>query len=749
MKHLTRLTVYKAFSLIFLAVSCLGSSTLASPLAVTEALNQSEFDPYAGLSVNSDGEWLAFSVEQSRWKKLEQASADRGFIMPGASIRLKNVKTNEDISLGGEKFSAWWGKWSPDGRFLAYYSNETGQVELWVWELATRRAHPLGISAGQLAPQWTPDSKSVIAPVIAAARRPAVASETYYSDDDRRRIFKSNPANPFGGSSGSNVFPRDLALFGVETASIRRLASGFAPVDYAVSRSGKFLAFTAVEPTRSISGKVQYAATSVWIVSLEAPFAAARRLADPDSPGDSPDALCWSPIADSLLLSSVDATSRMSKLTVFSEANDWQPNVVMRGKSPGRVSARWSVDGKAILASGPNTGIRLSATGAGEEELDVPSALKLGPPVSNQGTGWVEGTDSNTLVLPFVNQETKESGFITLDFRQRKWRYLMNVAENIVNRPGYVAWLGQSLVYVASSPAQPQNVWVLRTRPRHAPVRITNLSPQLAIANAQVRLVNWTTPAGLRRRGALLLPADFSPGKPVPVVVYPYPSESRSDDIFKYGATGYGVENMQLFATRGMGVFLPDVDIGSAPNREKQTDVLSDIILSGIDEIVRRGFADPQRLGIMGHSWGGTTVYALLTRTPRFRAAVARAGVADWISDYGRLDGVVPGFSLGAARSEWNFGGTLWQKQDAYLKGSSLFDFDKITTPILIIQGQADTNVSATQSEEAFSALQRLGKDVTLVEYKGEDHVEAFWSYDNQIDYATRIIAWFQDRLTR
>ncbi|HEV2618351.1 MAG TPA: prolyl oligopeptidase family serine peptidase, partial [Acidobacteriaceae bacterium] len=135
------------------------------------------------------------------------------------------------------------------------------------------------------------------------------------------------------------------------------------------------------------------------------------------------------------------------------------------------------------------------------------------------------------------------------------------------------------------------------------------------------------------------------------------------------------------------------------------------------------------------------------TRTGRFRAAVARAGVPDQIADYDRLEGGTPGFSVGSVTGEQTFGGTLWQNPDAYVKNSSILYFDKITTPLMIVQGLGDNNVSYIQSEEAFSALQRLGKETVLVEYKGEDHVEAAWAYENQVDYIERVLSWFEERL--
>jgi len=166
-------------------------------------------------------------------------------------------------------------------------------------------------------------------------------------------------------------------------------------------------------------------------------------------------------------------------------------------------------------------------------------------------------------------------------------------------------------------------------------------------------------------------------------------------------------------------------------------------VLAGVDAAVRAGYADPERLGITGHSYGGYAVYSTIVRTKRFHAAVARSGFADWIPDYLSMSpNGSSAWGISNAEGPRGPGGTLWDKREQFIEDSPLFFFDRIETPVLIVHGTADY-VSDINAKMPFVALRRLGKDVTLALYEGEDHVQGEYSIPNQQDYFERKIKWF------
>jgi dipeptidyl aminopeptidase/acylaminoacyl peptidase len=157
------------------------------------------------------------------------------------------------------------------------------------------------------------------------------------------------------------------------------------------------------------------------------------------------------------------------------------------------------------------------------------------------------------------------------------------------------------------------------------------------------------------------------------------------------------------------------------------------------------GIADSTRLAVMGTSWGGYTVLALLVQTRRFRAAIMRGGYGDLPAIYGELE------SSGSPRNQilletW-LGATVWGDRSRYIENSPSYLLDRVRTPLLIVHGGADTTVPAQNGEEIFVDLRRLGQDVEYARYDGENHVERFWSNANQRDYLTRTLRWFDSHL--
>jgi dipeptidyl aminopeptidase/acylaminoacyl peptidase len=256
------------------------------------------------------------------------------------------------------------------------------------------------------------------------------------------------------------------------------------------------------------------------------------------------------------------------------------------------------------------------------------------------------------------------------------------------------------------------------------------------------RLIEWRTPSGEPRRGTLLLPAGYSKGKRYPLVVYPYPTDYRSNDVNVFGVTGTGTENMQLLATRGFAVLAPDMPPFDLKNQMR---AMAPIIISGIDRIIELGVADSTRVGIIGHSWGGYTVISMIAQSPRFRAAVARGGMADKVASYGIVH--QSGYAAGAILQERMLGGTMWEVRDRYIDNSPIWLLDKVHTPLLIVHGEAETTVPIFLANQVFAGLQRLGREVEFAWYAGENHNESLWTYANQRDYLRRMIGWFETHL--
>jgi dipeptidyl aminopeptidase/acylaminoacyl peptidase len=156
-------------------------------------------------------------------------------------------------------------------------------------------------------------------------------------------------------------------------------------------------------------------------------------------------------------------------------------------------------------------------------------------------------------------------------------------------------------------------------------------------------------------------------------------------------------------------------------------------ILAGLDAAGALLPVDPQRVGIMGWSYGGYMTMWALTQTNRFKAAVSGAGLSDWLSYYG-TNGI----------DTWMipfFGASVYDDPEVYAKSSPIAFIKNVHTPTLMLGGTLDDEVPITQSYEYWHALKDLHVPAQLVVYPGEGHL--FKKPADQLDTLRRVAGWF------
>ena len=276
------------------------------------------------------------------------------------------------------------------------------------------------------------------------------------------------------------------------------------------------------------------------------------------------------------------------------------------------------------------------------------------------------------------------------------------------------------------------------------------------VAEGEIRRVDYRGVAGDELRGWLILPVDHAPGTRHPLIVAVYPGfvfHGHAPPTM-LSIAGHHANNPQLLAARGYAVLLPSMPLSPAGEPSDPYLDLANGVLPAVDAAIEMGIADPDRVGLMGHSYGGYGTYALITQTQRFRAAVALAGIADLVSLYGqfdarfRYDGDAHEHMVQmtlAETGQLRMGGPPWQDAERYVRNSPLFAAGDVQTPLLIIQGDMDY-VPLQQGEQFFSALYRQGKRARFVRYWGEGHV--LQSPANIQDMWQRIFGWFDEFLS-
>jgi len=171
--------------------------------------------------------------------------------------------------------------------------------------------------------------------------------------------------------------------------------------------------------------------------------------------------------------------------------------------------------------------------------------------------------------------------------------------------------------------------------------------------------------------------------------------------------------------------------------------------LPGVNKAIELGIADPNRLAVMGHSYGGYTTLSLIVQTSRFKAAISIDGESDLIGSYGEMQDDASAYGVAIAEhGQGAMGGTPWERRESYIENSPFFYFDRIHTPLLIVQGSTDKEVAPFLGDQVFVALRRLGKEAVYAKYGGEGHSPSQeWSYENQVDLSYRMIHWLDKHL--
>lgn len=234
-----------------------------------------------------------------------------------------------------------------------------------------------------------------------------------------------------------------------------------------------------------------------------------------------------------------------------------------------------------------------------------------------------------------------------------------------------------------------------------------------------------------------MLPPGYKEGQRVPLILNVYGGSLGSNSRNNFGFGGYHYDNAHLLANQGYAVLYPDVPL--EPHGPMSQ--LPGHVLPAINRLVDMGIVDPDRIGLIGHSFGGYCVLALLVQTGRFRAAVSDA-------PWGINMTSMYAWNVGWCESgQAQLGGSPWDRRAAYIENSPFFYLDKVRTPLLLICGTADQAATA-QCKETFNALRRLGGRVELRLYKDEDHWPAWWSKKSLADVCDRVLAWFDTYLS-
>jgi dipeptidyl aminopeptidase/acylaminoacyl peptidase len=594
-------------------------------------------------------------------------------------------------------------QWSPDGSRLAFTVSEppqgSGRVKhIWIYETGTGKVRQFTFSEkSEEHPRWSPDGRTL----------------AFLSDrEETKHIF---------------LIPADGGEAHVLTTGKRAIQA------FEWSPDGKSVAFLAAEPKSDADEKKEKDKDDARVVDredkrihlwlAEVPSGKIREITG--SPWQFEE-LQWFPAGDSLLVSATDhpesdqETNRIFKVNVA----DGKMQLMAAPKGP-YGSIRIAPDGKSVSYIGcredgpaPHDLYLLVLDGGQPRNL---TAKTLDRPVERfqwqPGGGWLA-----------ITSEGFRHRLQTIDAEGK--------ARVLLSPPGSV-WDAQAsksdaIAFVSENFTQPEELWLWDGK--NNPRRVSDLNEAVAkLPLAAPDFMHYQTFDGRRIEGALLKPKAYDGKSRLATVllIHGGPTGNWTDHFDPWGqllvSAGYAVFYPNVRGSTGYGydfMVLNRADWGGGDFKD---------VMAAADDLVARGIADADRLGIAGWSYGGYMAEWTITQTNRFKAAVSGAGMADLAAEFGTEEH--PSYD------EW-FYGLPYEKPEGFVRSSPITHIRNAKTPTLILQGEADTIDPLGQSQQLYRALKRYNVPVELVQYPREGH--GLKEEKHLADRLRRIDEWFE-----
>lgn len=686
----------------------------------------------------------------------------------GSDLWLMDVATGRESRIDGlpRPLSLAGALWSPDQKYLALNQQDpaTGANELWIVDVAARKARRVatGLNTVLGAPRWMPDSRRLLVSLRPAGQGEAPRSdatptgpavqETQGSGNVRQlRTYQDMLRNEQDARVLDHYLTVQPALVSVDG----KVVHVGAPARYlglAPSPDGRHLLSQVVERPYSYVVPLNFFPRRIEVLDLagrrlhsvaalplfeglpsgnDAVPTGVRRI---DWRSDAPATLVWAEAQDG------GDPSRAAEIrdVVYQHAAPFTGKPVELAKLATRFAgATWGRGDVALVnefwwktrrvkqwqvaPDAPATAPRLVFEGSSEDRYADPGNAVVerdakGFPrmkFSADGSAFFRIGDGASPEgdRPFLDRVSLSDFSSQRLFHSQAPHYAAPVA--------LLDDAGTKLLITRESPTEPTNYYVHDAGSLRALTAFPHPTPQLKeVRKEQIR---YRRKDGVELTGTLYLPPGFEPGRdaPLPLLMWAYPAEFKSaaaasqvtDSPYRFNFISYW--GPHPFLARGFAVLddpsMPIVGEGDREPNDTYVEQLTASAQAAVDEVVRRGVADRDRIAVGGHSYGAFMTANLLAHTDLFRAGIARSGA------YNRT--LTP---FGFQAEERNY----WDARETYMTMSPFNYVTQLKEPLLMIHGEDDNNSGTfpIQSERMFAALKGVGGTARLVMLPKESH---------------------------
>ncbi len=757
--------------LIAWTVIAWGEGEEMNPLTLEDLLKFNTFVERVPIDITSDGNWITYNTQNR--EQYEGGGGDSLYSKTGviiemayATVWVTNTRTGEHRNLTPDWGSSWAPRWSPDGARLAFFSDRMGKPHLFIWDRETDDMQEFTSTTvrtffGFEVPKWTPDGRYVLFKSASSAdvliSDESAQDESQVSDktsqetsfvevrDLPKRRLKQRDNESKNGQLEENRHKTkktelivDLVIADTKTGKTFSLMKGYEIRSFDIAPNGEQVAVTvnlgyeAPTSQQPVYDLYVLPLSDALTTEIE-PIARKIRL------GYAGITISWSPNSKYIAYTTEGDLASGDAYIVDIETGITRNLTENLDLGREHKPPLWTVGSEALLCIANGEIWKVPLNEGTIRNLSENFEFSVHD-VFYPSEGYTPWTVDNAITI-----NTSDQGFYRLSLTDETITFLHKDENRIVHANRFhqdVAEETGEFIYVVESNREPQNIWM--SGPAfESPRQITDINPHLkTIDFGRSELIEWTLEDGRTVKGILVLPPEASEENPAPMIVSVYAGDEPSGliNIFAFGEN-VGGAHPGMFGSQGYALFLPDFPVPKIePSKQ-----FSNVLLPGIDAAIATKKVDPERLGVIGHSYGGYTVNVLITQTTRFKAAVAIASISNLISGY--LMEPDTGLSTGWYETGGGgMGGTLWEFPQRYIDGSPIFHLDKVETPLLLIHGDQDF-IPFEQAQEMFIGLAHLEKEVVLLKYKEADHWHGFWSNEKLVDYWERVLNWFDEYL--
>jgi dipeptidyl aminopeptidase/acylaminoacyl peptidase len=567
-------------------------------------------------------------------------------------VWMTNVATKQNTQLTFGEKSSTNPKWSPDGKWIAFLSNrKDNRNNLFRLSIEGGEAEPLTeLKSGVANFEWSPDGRSI------AYTMTDPKTEDEEKNDKGRNDFRWVDENL--KMSRLYVIPVEKDATGKREP--RRLTTANYNVG-AFDWSGDSSRIAFSHSKTPIANDWTTADVSI----VEVANAKVTVLANTPAAEDSP---LYSPDGKSIALIVNDNPSRWAQTSTIQifPASGGQPKQLIASYDGQPGIAGWSADSKRIYFS------EIKGTGSQVYVVDV-------------AANRIDEIKSTPAVLGGIN----------------------------LNRSG------KMFGFTRQTSDTPPDAFIAAVD-TFTPVQISTVNADFKMpALGKTEVIRWKSKDGKEIEGLLTYPVNYQAGQRVPLLLNVHGGPAG---VFVQSFIGgRGVYPLAAFASRGYAILRPNPRGSSGYGTEFRRANTKDWgfgdyqdLMTGVDRVIEMGVADPERLGVMGWSYGGYMTSWIVTQTKRFKAASAGAPVTNLMSFNGTAD--IPAFVPDY------FGGQFWEVQDLYQKHSPMFNVKGVTTPTMIQHGEADVRVPISQGYEFYNALRAQGVETRMLVLPRQPH---------------------------